>query len=169
MQKLLIIVFILITLNIVLYPKAKGSEQSLYHQANLPQLIEVEILGAVVFPGRYDIYHPKTIEQLISYAGGYLENADLSQINMRTLINRNAQITIPFKTIEAPISHQKINLNQANFKTLYALPYITESIAISILMYREKHGPFWHIEELLNVKHIGPKTFEKIKDYFILG
>jgi competence protein ComEA len=169
MQKQVVILLCLVTLNMILWPKREPEAQLIHQHAPMPELYEVDIAGAVVFPGRYVFYFPVTVETLISYAGGVLETADISQINLRMSLQRDAQITIP--TLQpTETSHQlKINLNQANFQTLYALPYISESIALSILMYREQHGSFQHIDELLNVKYIGPATLEKIKDYFILG
>ncbi|RKX51234.1 MAG: transporter, partial [Thermotoga sp.] len=50
------------------------------------------------------------------------------------------------------------------------LPYIGKVKAKSILEYREKHGPFRKIEDILKVPGIGPKTFDRIKDkIFVRG
>lgn len=58
----------------------------------------------------------------------------------------------------------KININTASKQQLMRLPGIGSVLAQRIIEYREKNGPFKAIEELLNVKGIGPKIFEKIKD-----
>lgn len=169
MQKQVIVLLCLVTLNIMIWPKPEALPQPIHQQATLPELYEVDITGEVVFPGRYVFYFPVTIETLITYAGGSLETAELSLVNLRMTLYKNAQITIPSQQAIDDSKQSKINLNRANFQTLYDLPYISETIALSILMYREQYGPFQHIDELLNVKHIGPATLEKIKDYFILG
>lgn len=57
----------------------------------------------------------------------------------------------------------KINLNRATKSELMTLPKIGEVTADRIIAYREEHGGFKNIEELKNVKGIGPKTFELIK------
>jgi DNA uptake protein ComE-like DNA-binding protein len=53
--------------------------------------------------------------------------------------------------------------------TLLEIPYMTETRAASLIVYREANGPFLHFEELLNVKHIGPVTLENIKPYIKLN
>ncbi|HPC35271.1 MAG TPA: helix-hairpin-helix domain-containing protein [Candidatus Marinimicrobia bacterium] len=58
---------------------------------------------------------------------------------------------------------QKINLNTATKQELMLLPKIGPVTADHILEYRAQVGKFSKIEELLNVKGIGTKTFEKIK------
>ena len=49
-----------------------------------------------------------------------------------------------------------------------ALPGIGETLALRILSYREKHGSFSRVEELLNVEGIGKKRFEEILDLIII-
>jgi len=59
----------------------------------------------------------------------------------------------------------KVNINTASSQKLIALPGVGEEIAKRIIAYREKEGKFKRIEELMKVKGIGKKTFEKLKDY----
>ena len=56
-----------------------------------------------------------------------------------------------------------INLNTANATDLESLPGIGKSTAQRIVEYRQKSGGFKKIEELMNVKGIGEKSFLKIK------
>ena len=58
----------------------------------------------------------------------------------------------------------KININTANSEELQSLKGIGPSTASSIIAYREEYGGFSSIEEIMNVKRIGEKTFDKIKD-----
>ena len=58
----------------------------------------------------------------------------------------------------------KININTANAEELQSLKGIGPSTASSIIAYREEYGGFSSIEEIMNVKRIGEKTFAKIKD-----
>ncbi len=59
----------------------------------------------------------------------------------------------------------QINLNTATQKELQSLPYVGPKIAARIIEYREKHGPFKSIDELLEIKGIGQKKLERIKPY----
>lgn len=59
---------------------------------------------------------------------------------------------------------EKINLNTATSEQLQSIPGIGPVTAKSILDYRAKVGKFNKIEEIINVKGIGEKKFQKIKD-----
>ncbi|MGD0099015.1 MAG: helix-hairpin-helix domain-containing protein [Acidobacteriota bacterium] len=63
---------------------------------------------------------------------------------------------------------EKINLNSATAEQLQSLPGIGPAIAKSIIEYRTKTGKFNRIEEIINVKGVGEKKFQKIKDRLVL-
>jgi competence protein ComEA len=56
-----------------------------------------------------------------------------------------------------------VNLNTASAADLESLPGIGAKTAERILEYRQKNGPFKKIEDLMNVKGIGEKSFLKLK------
>ncbi len=58
----------------------------------------------------------------------------------------------------------KVNINTATAEELSTLVGIGEMKAESIIEFRGNHGHFTKIEDLKNVKGIGDKIFEKIKD-----
>jgi len=58
-----------------------------------------------------------------------------------------------------------IDINHATQEQLVALPGIGPSIAGRIISYRNEHGLFKSVDELDQVKGIGPKKLEKIKPY----
>jgi len=66
---------------------------------------------------------------------------------------------------QPPASVQKasINLNSATLDQLETLPGIGRKTAERIVEFRQKNGGFKKIEELMNVKGIGEKSFLKIK------
>ncbi len=63
----------------------------------------------------------------------------------------------------------RINVNTATRQELEDLPSIGSVTAQRIIDYREVNGEFAAIEELLNVKGIGEKTLEKLKEYVTLA
>ncbi len=58
---------------------------------------------------------------------------------------------------------EPVNLNAATAAQLQTLPGIGASTAQRIVDYRQKNGSFKKIEELMNVKGIGEKSFLKLK------
>jgi comEA protein len=56
-----------------------------------------------------------------------------------------------------------LNLNTATADELEALPGIGPATATRIVEYRQKNGPFKKIEDLMNIKGIGEKSFLKLK------
>ena len=58
----------------------------------------------------------------------------------------------------------KINLNTATVSQLDSLPGIGPVIAERILELRERSGPFQRIEDLMNIRGIGERTFLKLQD-----
>ena len=59
----------------------------------------------------------------------------------------------------------KIDINQATTAQLQLLPHIGPALSKRIVEYRESNGRFERIEDLMQVQGVGPKTFQKIKDY----
>jgi competence protein ComEA len=56
-----------------------------------------------------------------------------------------------------------VNLNTASQAQLESLPGIGPGAAQRILEYRQKNGSFKKLEDLMNVKGIGEKSFLKLK------
>jgi competence protein ComEA len=57
-----------------------------------------------------------------------------------------------------------ININTASHEELVTLKGIGDTYAARIIAYRNEHGPFKTIEDIEEVKGIGPATFANIKD-----
>jgi competence protein ComEA len=62
-------------------------------------------------------------------------------------------------------ANSPVNINTANIDTLDALPGVGPATAQKILDYRNQIGRFTSVEQLMDVKGIGPKKFEKMKPF----
>jgi len=62
-----------------------------------------------------------------------------------------------------------VNLNSASAAQLQTLPGVGASTAQRIVEHRQKNGGFKKIEELMNVKGIGEKSFLKLKPLITVG
>lgn len=62
-----------------------------------------------------------------------------------------------------------VNINTSTADEIEALPGIGPGLAARILEYREKHGPFKRLEDLMNVRGVGEKNFLKLKPSITVG
>ncbi|MCI8622471.1 MAG: helix-hairpin-helix domain-containing protein [Provencibacterium sp.] len=62
----------------------------------------------------------------------------------------------------------RININTASAAELQSLPGVGEKLADAIVAYRQENGRFRSRKELMEVKGIGEKTYEKLKDHLDL-
>lgn len=67
------------------------------------------------------------------------------------------------------IAEQKININTATVEELQNLPGLGSTIAEQIVDYRNEHGSFQKIEDIMQVKGLGEEAFDKIKHLITVG
>ena len=87
---------------------------------------------------------------------------------MIAIASASAQTPTPPTLVPAP-AKPAINLNTATIEQLDSLPGIGRKTAELIIEYRTKSGGFKRIEELMNVKGIGEKSFLKLKPLITVG
>ena len=78
-------------------------------------------------------------------------------------------LTIFFQPGNAFALEGQLNLNTASAKELQKLPFIGKARAEAIVDYRNTHGPFKSLEDVVKSSDIGQKTFEAIKPYLRLS
>lgn len=148
----------------------------------MPEEIFVDVCGAVACPGVYALEAGSRVFQAIEAAGGFLPAAAGNCINQAQVMGDGQQIYVPTKeeaeglgwkpegqnqgtaSEEAKPDQERINLNTADLAALQTLSGIGEAKAQAILAYREEHGGFSSVEDLMNVPGIKEGTFLKIKD-----
>jgi competence protein ComEA len=59
----------------------------------------------------------------------------------------------------------RVNPNTADWPEIAQIPEIGETLAKRIIAHRSSHGPFAHVEALLAVPGIGPRTLELMRPY----
>ena len=95
----------------------------------------------------------------------------ITQAEPNTAANTPEPLTTATQTVPAadittlPAEDKRVNLNKATLEELDALPGVGPSTAKNIIAYREAHGSFAAPEEIMNVKRIGEKTFQKLKEF----
>lgn len=109
----------------------------------------------------------------VNLAGGLTDLADTEAINLAAPISDGQHFHIPTKEIflresqdlpAAQDSGDKININTADIDKLTTLKGIGPATAQKIIDYREQNGAFKSIDEIKNVRGIGDKKFDAIKD-----
>lgn len=123
----------------------------------------IDIKGAVLFPGVYSVESSALLIDVINLAGGLLENADSSNINLAMPVINNQMIIIPSKVSEVTKEDDLININTSSVSELTILPGIGDVKAQNIVDYRNKNGKFTSIEQLKNVSGISEALYNKIK------
>ena len=87
------------------------------------------------------------------------DTIDLNKLNYQMILSHGDIVTIPIKTDSVCIS-----INTGTAEELATLPGVGPKTALSIIEYRESFGMFQTLEDLMKVKGIGVKKFEKMVD-----
>jgi competence protein ComEA len=67
------------------------------------------------------------------------------------------------------VAKSPVNINTATAADFETLPGIGARTAARIIEYRQKNGPFKKVEELMNVRGVGEKSFLKLKPQLTIG
>ncbi len=142
---------------------------------NEASYIVIDVDGAVVNPGVYKLPVEARVQDALIIAGGLAEGADRDfvskNINLAQKMQDGSKVYIPFmgeavsgastQTSTGQIDQTTIiNINSATDHELDTLPGIGPATASKII----ENRPYQAVEELVEKKVIGQKTFEKIKD-----
>lgn len=133
--------------------------------------IYVYILGAVHEPGIKEAKDGMRLYEIVNLSGGLADDADVSKINLASIIKDEQKIIIPYLSISGDEKNKiifeenegLININTATSEKLQELTGIGSSTAKKIIAYREENGEFNSIEDIKNVSGIGESKFEAIK------
>lgn len=142
----------------------------------------VHVCGAVANPGVYCVSATERLYGVIQLAGGFTSDAEDRAVNLASLVCDGMQIYIPtkeeyvnqdesvhtagYEENQAGTQEQNnlVNINTADMTLLCTLPGIGENKARAIIDYRQKHGGFGSVDELMQVDGIKAGVYEKIKE-----
>jgi len=154
----------------------RGSSQEVVEQLPvvaidaIPQLLVVDVAGAVANPGVYSLPLNSRVVEAIKAAGVLKKGADTSDINQARILKDGEQIYVypaASKVVGARPAVRKngpIMINRATVKDFEALDGIGPVLANRIVAYRKISGPFVAIEDLLKVPGIGQSKFAQFKE-----
>ncbi|MEC2390138.1 competence protein ComE [Bacillus thuringiensis serovar shandongiensis] len=136
--------------------------------------IPIDMKGAVVKEGVYEMKEGDRFKDAVEKAGGFLPEADIKKVNLAQIVQDQMILYVPNKNEQvqdvatSSKGEGKVQINAASKEQLEKITGIGSRKAESILKYREEHGPFQKIEDLLEIDGIGVKSLEKIKDQIII-
>lgn len=137
------------------------------------QPVVVHVCGAVVNPGVYELPAGSRMADAVDMAGGLCQDADDSYVNLAGVPADGEQVYIPTKEESVVLRQEpqqtgafsgKVNINTADKALLCTLPGIGDTRAAGIIAYRQEHGSFSAIEEIMQVSGIKESSFQKIKE-----
>lgn len=140
----------------------------------VPLVVMVHAAGAVVHPGVYELPSGARVTDLIDAAGGPAADADVDRLNLAALVVDGERVYVPhIGEVVAPAdaaavgtgqADGPVNLNTATLDELDALPGIGPTTAQAIIDERERRGGFKSVDDLLDVRGIGPAKLEDLRD-----
>ncbi len=125
------------------------------------ELLEVEVKGAVISPGSYEVSENATIVEVLVTVG-LADGADPFGLDLTAPVTDGMIIDVPYEEGKYP---GKINLNEADKDLLMTLPGIGDTIARRIITFRETIRPFTSVEDIMLIDGIGFATYEQLKAY----
>lgn len=142
------------------------------------ELLPVYIIGEVKAPGVYRVQAGQILNDLVALAGGLTAEAAPEAVNLACELKSNQLYRIPSLTelAENPDLYlegsdtaeqfkvKKVNINSADQAELETLPGVGPATALAIIKYREQHGPFEIIEDIMLIPGIKEARFRSLED-----
>jgi competence protein ComEA len=145
-------------------------------------VVVVHVVGAVRRGGVVRVRAGSRVVDAIAAAGGATPDADLTRVNLASLLVDGSRIAVPRLGAPAPAldpaavsavpsgggsepaSGALLNLNSATAQQLDTLPGVGPATAAAIIKDRVAHGPFRSVNDLGRVRGIGDAKLEQLRD-----
>ena len=161
----------------------KQDEYNSINSAEKTNSIVVYVCGAVKENKVISLEENSRVCDALEAVGGLSKDADLTNINLASILEDGQKIYIPKIGEELQIdsspatetsynntlkNNSKININKATQTELETIPGVGPSTALKIINYRKENGKFLKIEDIKNISGIGEAKFNNIKDYIFV-
>jgi competence protein ComEA len=119
-------------------------------------------------PGVFEVPDGSIVADAIKAAGGLRPGAMADAVNLAAPVVAGQQIIVTGPGTVAQPSHEggdtRVSLNSATVAELDSLPGVGPVLAERIVEFREEHGLFTTVEDLLEVSGIGEAKLASIRD-----
>lgn len=130
----------------------------------------VHVAGEVRKPGVYRVAGGGRVIAAVKRAGGPTRHADLSGLNLAARLQDGQQVVVPARAVAGAASPSPpadapapISLSRATVEQLDALDGIGPTLAARIVSWRQEHGGFASVDQLLEVPGIGQTRLEALR------
>lgn len=135
------------------------------HKSEAGEEVRVSLTGEIEAPGIYHFGSSQTVGEAIGIAGGPTAMGDLMRLNLQATLMDDSELKVPCRTAGFDTF---VSLNRSYTEELMTIPGVGPTLAGRIVEYRELHGPYRKISDLLAVAGIGPKSLERIRPLVVL-
>jgi competence protein ComEA len=177
------IVIVSVAIYLIWHPVNSGSSSPIITRQNLsgatPKVSSSKssvATNTAVNSSGYTLPSDARVYQLLLAAGGPLPKADLVSLNLAAKLNDGQEIYVTLRgesppTVNSSLSgtssssssnQSLVNINTASADDLRQKLSISSKTAQSIVNYRQQHGPFTSVDQLLQV--VSKSIYDKIKD-----
>ncbi len=143
--------------------------------------VTAHVAGAVAHPGVYALPGGARVTDLVMAAGGPTPQADVGGLNLAAPVADGERVWVPVAGEPPPPAVADpgpgggapaggpVDVNRASVEVLDTLPGVGPATAQAILAYRQEHGPFTAVAQLLDVPGIGPAKLEALRGLVTVG
>jgi competence protein ComEA len=141
--------------------------------STMPSELVVHVAGAVQHPGVYRLPPGTRVIDAVDQAGGLAGDAQPDAVNLAAPVTDGERVyvprvgdSVPLDTIgsaSSDVPTGPVNLNSAGPDVLDQLPGVGPATAAAIVAHREQHGPFASVDDLADVRGIGPAKLEALR------